>query len=293
MAAAGERGPGGRDTVVVVGETGGVGGGEGAAVMDTMVAELVADLSRSPSGISFVYRTLDLLVRRHGLRDAALVVDDARAGRQVFRVGRGDPRTSVALGDPLGASLGLHLDPPLEAVRLSAVAELCNLGFQLDLRRHDASHDPLTGLYNRRSFDELLSQSASQAARYGWPFSLVILDMDHFKEVNDRHGHAAGDQILRLVGVELRGTLRSGDAAARIGGDEFALILANAAPDATAVLIERLRRSINGTMGFDAGFSCGVAQAPQETTDPPSLLALADRRLYEAKGRSAGGADDA
>src|SRR4051794_41305566 len=76
----------------------------------------------------------------------------------------------------------------------------------------------------------MLSQAVSRSQRYGWPFALMILDLNGFKKLNDRLGHAAGDATLRAVGIELRHSLRAGDVAARIGGDEFALLLANGGP---------------------------------------------------------------
>lgn len=251
---------------------------------DAMVAELIEELSRSTSGVSFIYNALEMLARRNGLRDAVLVARDSRAGRQVFRLGRADPRTSSAVANPLECSPGLYVDPaPESPLCFAAAAELCQVGLELDLRRHDASHDPLTGLYNRRSFDDLLSQAASQAKRYGWPFSLVLMDLDRFKEINDRYGHATGDDALRSVGFELRGTLRTGDAAARVGGDEFAVLLANAEPGAASALVERLRRGVEASMGMEIGFSAGMSVAPSDSTDPLELMSLADQRLYEAK----------
>jgi diguanylate cyclase (GGDEF)-like protein len=248
-----------------------------------LVTELIADLATSSSGISFVYRTLDTLADRLGLQDAVLLIDDPRAGRQVFRKGRGDPRGATALIDPLEAAPGLHLDPPHDAEQLSGVAELCRLGLELDLRRHDASHDPLTGLQNRRSFDELFSQATSQSRRYGWPFALVLIDLDGFKQVNDRHGHAEGDRLLRLFGGFLRAAMRSGDFAARIGGDEFALLVANAGQEAAETLTERVRRSMEDVDDNGVGFSHGISLAPAEANEQESLYEIADGRLYAMK----------
>jgi diguanylate cyclase (GGDEF)-like protein len=163
------------------------------------------------------------------------------------------------------------------------VAELCRLGLELDLRRHDASHDPLTGLQNRRSFEELFSQATSQSRRYGWPFALVLMDLDGFKTVNDRWGHAEGDRVLRMVGGFLRAALRSGDFAARIGGDEFALLVANAGADAAETLTERVRRSMEEVGGYSGGFSHGISLAPTEATEQEALFELADSRLYALK----------
>ncbi|MBW3668795.1 MAG: GGDEF domain-containing protein, partial [Actinobacteria bacterium] len=131
---------------------------------------------------------------------------------------------------------------------------------------------------------ELLVQSASRSVRYGWPFALVLIDIDRFKAVNDRLGHEGGDRILRAVGAELRQSLRAGDVAARLGGDEFALILAKGDASLVDALVRRLQAAVHDTLeGEEMGFSAGVALAPVEATDVTELYRLADRRLYEAK----------
>jgi diguanylate cyclase (GGDEF)-like protein len=250
----------------------------------SLITGLVADLASSASGVSFVYRTLEGLAKRWALKDAVLILEDPRAGRQIFRRGRRDPRNSSALVNPLQAPPGLYLDPPQSPLELSGVAELCQLGLELDFRRRDASRDPLTGLLNRRSFEELFAKAVGQSARYGWPFALVLVDLDGFKAVNDRLGHQGGDRMMALIGGLLRSASRSGDVAARVGGDEFALIVANAGAEAVNALLERVRRALKESVGEQLDFSAGVAFCPAESTDQDILFQLADRRLYEAKG---------
>jgi diguanylate cyclase (GGDEF)-like protein len=148
--------------------------------------------------------------------------------------------------------------------------------------RYDAWHDPITGMFNRLSFDRLLEMAISRSNRYGWSFTLVLLDLDHFKEINDREGHPAGDASLRELGERFRGALRFGDNAARIGGDEFAMILPNTGADQVPALLDRVRSA----PGFERecpSFSFGVAECPQEANDLDTLIKLADKRLYEAK----------
>jgi diguanylate cyclase (GGDEF)-like protein len=249
-----------------------------------LLRKLVADLARSPSGVGFVYDLLDAVVRAYGLRDAVVVVDDSTIGRQAFRAGRLPVGEAAFVGDAIDSAPGLHTDPDaVDPETASSLNDLCEIALQLELRRHDASHDALTGLFNRRSFDALLRQSSSRSSRYGWPFALVLMDMDGLKLLNDRYGHEEGDRVLRLLGAELRSSLRGGDAAARVGGDEFALILSNSGPREATAMLERVRGAVASVVELDIGYSVGVALAPAEATDPASLYRLADARLYEAK----------
>ncbi len=254
---------------------------------DSLLGKLVADLAVARSGIEFIYDSLESLVSVYGLGDAVLILEDATLGRQAFRRGRKPVGGAHFLGDPLLVPPGLHTDPDvLDPLVASSLIQLCQVALQLDVRRHDASHDALTGLFNRRSFDTLLRQSASRSARYGWPFALALIDLDRFKDLNDRLGHDQGDRVLRIIGGELRRSLRGGDAAARVGGDEFALILSNGGPEVVTNLIARLEEALDGAMGVDVGFSAGVALAPSDATDPAGLYRLADSRLYDAKGQA-------
>ena len=113
---------------------------------------------------------------------------------------------------------------------------------------------------------------------------LVMLDLDHFKIVNDEKGHQAGDAVLRDLGERFRRALRFGDNAGRIGGDEFAMILPNTEPDLVPVLLERIRKA-EGVESACPAFSFGVAQCPDEATKFDELVQLADERLYAAKER--------
>lgn len=252
----------------------------------TLVTTFAAELAGAPSGIGFVYGALQRLAENGGWDDVLLVLDEPEVGRQVFRGNRRAPwEGAVRVVRDLPP--GLFADG--EPVRLPAtdtLVDLCRVAVRMDLFRHDASHDPLTGLLNRRSFDELLVQSTSRSVRYGWPFALVLVDLDHFKSLNDRLGHDVGDQVLRAVGSELRRSLRAGDVAARLGGDEFALLLAKGDSDLVNALTRRLHTAVaQAVEGETTSFSAGVALAPLEATDATELYRLADRRLYEAKGR--------
>lgn len=251
-----------------------------------LAQRLTLSLAEGATGVGFVYQALDVVTERSKGRDALLVVEVPGLDRQVFRAGRRSP-----WGGPLGADAllqpGLYISggaiSPDEA---AIIVNLCVIALRLELLRHDASRDSLTGLLNRRAFDQLLDQAVARSSRYGWPFALALIDVDRFKLLNDRIGHAAGDRLLRTVGVELQKSLRSGDVAARVGGDEFALILAKGGPAALEVVVNRLDSAVHNTLGDAATtFSAGYALAPDEGARSEELYKLADSRLYQVKAR--------
>jgi diguanylate cyclase (GGDEF)-like protein len=146
-----------------------------------------------------------------------------------------------------------------------------------------ADHDPLTRLLNRRAFIERLDGEVGRARRYGRSFGLVLCDLDGFKELNDRHGHLAGDEALQRFGQTLIASLRKGDEAFRIGGDEFALILAEASEDDARGVVDRINAQPEGLRA-----SFGVASCPEHAADAQALFRLADEALYEAKRNGSG-----
>ncbi len=148
--------------------------------------------------------------------------------------------------------------------------------------------DGLTGLANRRAFDEELVREVARSGRTGAPLALVVLDVDRFKAVNDGHGHAAGDAVLREVAARASAALRRGDLAARIGGEEFALVLPGADLAGAAELAERVRVAIAATPmpagGADLAVTVSLGCATLAAGEAPeALVARADARLYEAK----------
>jgi diguanylate cyclase (GGDEF)-like protein len=152
----------------------------------------------------------------------------------------------------------------------------------------NAATDPLTGLYNRRLFDEYCDKELNRAKRYGHQLAVVILDVHKLKEVNDRHGHLQGDQILQLAAATLRKTLRASDFAFRIGGDEFALLLPQTDSEQANTLCRRVRTQYEGdihSLKLDPSVTLdfGIAVLPVDGEQKSELMSTADERLYQLK----------
>jgi len=183
----------------------------------------------------------------------------------------------------------------LQALRIfanDAAAALVS-GRHLGELRFLADHDPLTRLLNRRAFVERLDGEVARAARYGRSFGLVVADLDGFKQLNDRHGHSAGDAaLIRFAGV-LELALRKPDAAFRIGGDEFAVLLAEASDDDAVAVVRRVQALLEEDHGDEPWLpelrsSFGCASCPEDATDASTLFRLADEALYAAKRNGSG-----
>ena len=155
-----------------------------------------------------------------------------------------------------------------------------------------SSRDALTGLANRRSFELALSREVDRVARSGEPALLLMIDIDHFKAVNDRHGHVAGDRVIRAVAQALGDSVRPMDVAARIGGEEFAVLLPNCPPAFGPQVAARVRwrvaqcrvRLPSDSQAVSVTVSVGGAFAPQWVRSTPTIwLQRADQQLYRAK----------
>ena len=186
----------------------------------------------------------------------------------------------VQLLEPLVVTLGtLFHARDQETARVAAEHELQRL----------ASRDALTGLANRRQFFDVAAACLTQTRRYATPLTVALMDLDHFKHINDTHGHAAGDAVLKVFAEVLRESLRDTDTPARIGGEEFAVLLPSTPQDEAIVALERIRATLdqrpiefNGHTIY-ATVSIGAVQWRPEHLDVDAMLAHADETLYVAK----------
>jgi diguanylate cyclase (GGDEF)-like protein len=182
------------------------------------------------------------------------------------------------------------MDAARERVKASALeAEKRALEARSQALHRDAHEDPLTGLSNRRQVDQDLPQLIEQARERAQPLQVAVLDVDWFKLVNDQHGHAVGDEVLRQVAGILRDRLRARDLAARLGGEEFLIVLVDALPQTAREICERLRAAVQAhdwarlAPGLAVTVSIGLADLRPEDADAGTVLQRADEALYRAK----------
>ena len=157
--------------------------------------------------------------------------------------------------------------------------------------RIEAIRDFVTGLFNRRHFDGRLEEEVARSHRHGAPLSMIITDIDHFKKVNDRHGHQAGDAALRELAIRIRKMFRREDVVARMGGDEMAILMPDTPMSESFSKAERLRERVAGepilleeaSAPVPLTISCGVASVENGSESGEDLVRRADTSLYEAK----------
>jgi len=165
---------------------------------------------------------------------------------------------------------------------------------RISVLEEESTTDALTGIRNRRYYDERFEDEVVRARRYDAPLSLLMLDIDHFKKVNDQYGHAAGDRVLRAFGALLRERVRYPDVAARVGGEELAVLLPNTGIKGAAMMAERLRHEVEQSSVPSAGgsdapsslrftVSVGVAMLERDDASAEQLAKRADEALYRAK----------
>ena len=183
-------------------------------------------------------------------------------------------------------ALGYITDPTDLDLLLARTRTLLEFKAYLDVCEEAAFTDHLTGLANRRRFERQLEREVARMERYGHPFSLLMIDIDNFKDLNDSFGHVAGDDVIRRLSRVLREGTRGIDLAARIGGEEFAVLLVETGKDGGSEVAERLRAAIKvleipTARHITASF--GVAECPGDAQTAADALKAADVALYEAK----------
>ncbi|MBX9958724.1 MAG: GGDEF domain-containing protein [Burkholderiaceae bacterium] len=208
----------------------------------------------------------------------------------------------VALSFTGGLRLGSITDSNVTQAATFVLATLCLILISLGLvlmtkeradarNRRLALQDDLTGLHNRRFIFEVLGQQLALAERHGWPLALLIVDVDHFKRINDTHGHLIGDQVLRELAACIRSRLRAQDIAGRWGGEEFIVLLPDTDAKGATVLAEDLRLAVQQLRCLDPQgqplpltVSIGLhAETQPKSGQRDELLAAADRAMYQAK----------
>ena len=218
-------------------------------------------------------------------------VDDLYRERKA-QIDRRQPNTFIQeLGD--GRLIAIHHQP------LEDGGWVCTYEDITERRRSEsrikflAQHDVLTELPNRLLFNERLNEALA-SAREDNPCALLCLDLDGFKDVNDRFGHAAGDLLLKEVGRRLLSNLRKDDTAARLGGDEFAVLLPNASAAEAVATAQRIAMAVSGRYHLEqfgeanVGVSIGISCAPTHANEPEAILSMADKALYAAKSAGLG-----
>ena len=182
-------------------------------------------------------------------------------------------------------------------VRVRAGKRIVNLQSAMvaayETLRQEASHDPLTGLFNRRAIINILNRDFSRALREGAQLAVMMIDLDFFKQVNDRYGHAAGDEVLAEVSRRMNHVLRAYDALARLGGEEFVAVVPGCDLGGAQIVAERMRTAVaaravplGGDVTVNVSCSIGVALlSPVKHSTAPALLEAADAALYVAKSK--------
>jgi diguanylate cyclase (GGDEF)-like protein len=190
----------------------------------------------------------------------------------------------------IASSMESYLNPAVALAEETSLA-LANLKAR-DSLHEQSIRDSLTGLYNRRFLEEFLLRELARADRKKHPLSIITMDIDHFKRINDTLGHGAGDIVLRRVGLLLQGFVRQSDIACRVGGEEFSVLLPEASMQIATQRAENIRRAVQELkLKYEEHtlaaitISLGVAAFPDHGTTPAALLHAADQAMYDAKYR--------
>jgi diguanylate cyclase (GGDEF)-like protein len=253
-----------------------------AVVGVTGGAAALVSLSRTRPHIVIV--DLDLRgIAADELMDSLARVEDGVAVLLIGVAATTTARRSEAIA--LGAFDYFQMPAELSLL-VARTAQLVALRQTIARLRAEADRDYLTGLANRRRFRTALGQELERWRRYSVPCALVLVDIDHLKKINDKHGHSAGDRVIRHIASSLLELSRDNDTAARLGGEEFALLLAGVNNEKALAAAERLRHVVSAMPVEDVGavtISLGVAACPSHAITERTLYAASDAALYNAK----------
>jgi diguanylate cyclase (GGDEF)-like protein len=228
----------------------------------------------------------DAKLKRIGGEDLARMLAQSKENVPLLLIGEtaSTPRLREAA---MNAGAYDYFALPAElSLLISRAAQLVSLKQTLERLRAEADRDYLTGLMNRRRFRTALGNEVERWRRYKTPFALLMVDIDHLKRVNDTHGHSAGDRVIRHIASALVEFSRDNDTSARLGGEEFALLLAGIDDVKAYKAAERLRQFVSSTPVEGVGIvtvSLGVASCPAHATSERALYAASDAALYLAK----------
>lgn len=229
---------------------------------------------------------VDVNLRGIGADDVVSSVIRVEDGVAVLLIGDA-PTTAARRSEALAFGAFDYFQMPAElSLLIARTVQLVTLKQTFDRLRAEADRDYLTGLANRRRFRTALGQEIERWRRYSVPCALVLIDIDHLKKINDQHGHSAGDRVIRHVGSALTELSRDNDTAARLGGEEFALLLAGVDDEKSLVAAERLRQVVCAVPVEDVGIvtvSLGVAACPSHAKSERTIYAASDAALYRAK----------
>lgn len=223
-------------------------------------------------------------VRREGSRLTDYILNDLSSRNGTFLNGRRISSEKLQNGDKIAIG---------ETILRFDLLDEIDREYQRQIHRL-ISHDDLTGLLSSRSFFSELRREAGRAASEGRPFCVLMMDGDNFKSVNDTYGHLTGSKTIEEIGLSIMANLRTGDAAARFGGDEFAAFLLDAEMPQALVAAERMRQSVEARqfsvlqpgrteMKHHITVSIGISSFPDDSSDPIELVEMADSALYRAK----------
>lgn len=263
---------------------------------------LIVITSPSSSSVGRMYRvTKDEVILGRGIQSDILVDDDGVSRYHSKIVLRGDKRWLVDLDSTNGTFCngakvkeqalgeGDKIQMGRATVLKYTVQDALDETYHRELY-DSAVKDGLTGIHNRRYFIERLKSEFQHSQRHKRPLSITIFDLDHFKKVNDTHGHRAGDAVLRTMAEAVAKAMRGGDVVSRIGGEEFACVLRETDHSAAMRFAERLRKIVKaakvrwGTLEIEISVSVGVATFDGANhADPEALMQAADEKLYAAK----------